>query len=158
MRLITHFVKILEGHCGKDIRITERIAAKREPPCRFPHPNRQAGAARPDNSRKSEVTPHQFELAVTASGAETRYPDLDCVGKLTGIGSSKSYVFFGAGIDRARAWVPGLPNQPPHGPHGPHSSCRERTGRWNRAASLVQRAIGRAEVQAGEELLGRAGQ
>ena len=38
--------------------------------------------------------PHQFELAITANGAETRYPGLDCVGKLTRIGSSKSYVFF----------------------------------------------------------------
>ena len=48
-------------------------------------------------------TPHQFELAITASGAETRYPDLDCVGKLTRIGSSKSYVFFVETITKGQA-------------------------------------------------------
>jgi hypothetical protein len=35
-----------------------------------------------------------FELTATASGADTKYPDLDCTGKLRRIGSSKSYVFF----------------------------------------------------------------
>jgi hypothetical protein len=39
-------------------------------------------------------TPYKLELTVNAKGAETRYPDLDCVGKLTRIGASKSYVFF----------------------------------------------------------------
>jgi hypothetical protein len=48
-------------------------------------------------------TPHQFELAITASGAETRYPDLDCVGTLTRIGSSKSYVFFVETITKGQA-------------------------------------------------------
>jgi hypothetical protein len=38
--------------------------------------------------------PYKFDLAVTARGAESKYPDLDCVGKLTRVGSSKSYVFF----------------------------------------------------------------
>jgi hypothetical protein len=47
--------------------------------------------------------PHQFELAITASGAETRYPDLDCVGKLTRIGASKSYVFFVETITKGQA-------------------------------------------------------
>jgi hypothetical protein len=47
--------------------------------------------------------PHQFELAISASGAETRYPDLDCVGKLTRIGSSKSYVFFVETITKGQA-------------------------------------------------------
>ena len=47
--------------------------------------------------------PHQFELAITASGAETRYPNLDCVGKLTRIGSSKSYVFFVETITKGQA-------------------------------------------------------
>src|SRR6202011_4520178 len=38
-------------------------------------------------------TPYKFELAINARGAETKYPDLDCTGKLTRVGSSKSYVF-----------------------------------------------------------------
>ena len=39
--------------------------------------------------------PYKFELAITARGAaDTKYPDLDCTGKLTRVGSSKSYVFF----------------------------------------------------------------
>jgi hypothetical protein len=48
-------------------------------------------------------TPHQFELAIGAGGVETRYPDLDCVGKLTRIGSSKSYVFFVEAITKGQA-------------------------------------------------------
>ena len=47
--------------------------------------------------------PHQFELAIGAGGVETRYPDLDCVGKLTRIGSSKSYVFFVETITKGQA-------------------------------------------------------
>ena len=47
--------------------------------------------------------PHQFELIISTSGAETRYPDLDCVGKLTRIGSSKSYVFFVETITKGQA-------------------------------------------------------
>jgi len=38
--------------------------------------------------------PYNFELAVSAKGAETKHLDLDCTGKLTRVGSSKSYVFF----------------------------------------------------------------
>jgi hypothetical protein len=38
--------------------------------------------------------PYKFELAVNAKGAETKYPDLDCIGKLTRVGTSKSYAFF----------------------------------------------------------------
>jgi hypothetical protein len=40
------------------------------------------------------TTPYKFDLSITAKGAETRYPDLDCIGKLTRVGQSKSYVFF----------------------------------------------------------------
>ena len=40
------------------------------------------------------TTPYKFELSITAKGAETKYPGLDCVGKLTRVGQSKSYVFF----------------------------------------------------------------
>ena len=35
--------------------------------------------------------PYKFELAVSAKGAEAKHPDLDCIGKLTRVGSSKSY-------------------------------------------------------------------
>ena len=38
--------------------------------------------------------PYKFELAIGPKGAETKYPDLDCTGKLRRVGSSKSYVFF----------------------------------------------------------------
>jgi len=38
------------------------------------------------------TTPYKFEIGVTR--LETKYPDLDCAGKLTRIGQSKSYVFF----------------------------------------------------------------
>ena len=47
--------------------------------------------------------PHQFELVISGSGAETRYPDLDCVGKLTRVASSKSYVFFIETITKGQA-------------------------------------------------------
>jgi hypothetical protein len=40
------------------------------------------------------TTPYKFELSINAKAAETKYPDLDCTGKLTRAGSSKSYVFF----------------------------------------------------------------
>jgi len=33
-------------------------------------------------------------LTLTASGGETSYPELNCTGKLTRIGASRSYVFF----------------------------------------------------------------
>jgi hypothetical protein len=40
------------------------------------------------------TAPYKFELSITATGAETKYADLDCIGKLTRVGQSKSYVFF----------------------------------------------------------------
>src|SRR5262245_19257091 len=40
------------------------------------------------------TAPYKFELSITATGAETKYADLDCTGKLTRVGQSKSYVFF----------------------------------------------------------------
>ncbi|MFL6796981.1 MAG: hypothetical protein ACJ8F3_06180 [Xanthobacteraceae bacterium] len=40
------------------------------------------------------TNPYKFELAITARGADTKYPDLDCTGKLNRVGQSKSYVFF----------------------------------------------------------------
>ena len=38
--------------------------------------------------------PYGLELTINANGAQTKYPDLDCTGKLTRVGSSKSYAFF----------------------------------------------------------------
>ena len=38
-------------------------------------------------------TPYNFELVINANGGTTKYPDLDCVGKLTRVGLSKSYAF-----------------------------------------------------------------
>ncbi len=39
-------------------------------------------------------TPYKFEIMINGNGAQTRYPDLDCTGKLTRVGGSKSYAFF----------------------------------------------------------------
>jgi hypothetical protein len=39
-------------------------------------------------------SPYKVELTVNARGAETKYPDLDCTGKLTRAGSSRAYTFF----------------------------------------------------------------
>jgi hypothetical protein len=49
------------------------------------------------------TTLYKFELSISAKGAETKYPDLDCVGKLTRAGSSKSYVFFIEVITKGQA-------------------------------------------------------
>jgi len=48
-------------------------------------------------------TPFKVELAISARGAETRYPDLDCIGKLSRAGSSKSYTFFVEAITKGQA-------------------------------------------------------
>ena len=45
-------------------------------------------------SQVGSQTPQKIELTINARGAETKYPDLDCTGKLTRAGSSKSYTFF----------------------------------------------------------------
>ena len=51
-------------------------------------------AARRRTSSRSPLPPTR---------AETKYPDLDCVGKLTRVGSSKSYVFFVEIITKGQA-------------------------------------------------------
>ena len=48
-------------------------------------------------------SPYKFEISINARGAETKYPDLDCTGKLTRTGSSKSYVFFVEAITKGQA-------------------------------------------------------
>jgi hypothetical protein len=50
-----------------------------------------------------ETTPYKFELAISSKGAETNYPDLNCTGKLTRAGSSKSYIFFAEIITKGQA-------------------------------------------------------
>jgi hypothetical protein len=47
-------------------------------------------------------TPYKFELAINARGVETKYPDLDCTGKLTRVGSSKSYTFYVENITKGQ--------------------------------------------------------
>ena len=54
-------------------------------------------------SQVGSQSPYKFEIAITARGAETKYPDLDCIGKLTRAGSSKSYVFFVEIITKGQA-------------------------------------------------------
>jgi hypothetical protein len=39
-------------------------------------------------------SPYKMELAISPTGAETKYPDLHCAGKLIRIGASKSYAFY----------------------------------------------------------------
>ena len=50
----------------------------------------------------SSQTPYKFELAINARGVETKYPDLDCTGKLTRVGSSKSYTFYVENITKGQ--------------------------------------------------------
>jgi hypothetical protein len=49
------------------------------------------------------TTPYKFEMAVSAKGADVKYPDLDCTGKLTRVGQSKSYIFFVEIITKGQA-------------------------------------------------------
>jgi hypothetical protein len=49
------------------------------------------------------TAPYKFELSITAKGAETKYADLDCIGQLTRVGQSKSYVFFVEIITKGQA-------------------------------------------------------
>jgi len=48
-------------------------------------------------------TLYKFELAISDKASETRYPDLDCTGRLVRAGSSKSYVFFVEIITKGQA-------------------------------------------------------
>jgi hypothetical protein len=54
-------------------------------------------------SQVGSSNPYKFDLSINARGAETKYPDLDCVGKLTRVGQSKSYVFFVEVITKGQA-------------------------------------------------------
>jgi hypothetical protein len=39
-------------------------------------------------------TPYKLDLVINPAGGETKYPDLNCTGKLIRVGASKSYAFF----------------------------------------------------------------
>jgi hypothetical protein len=54
-------------------------------------------------SQVGSNTPYKFEISIKANGAETKYPDLDCTGKLNRVGQSKSYVFFVEIITKGQA-------------------------------------------------------
>jgi polyisoprenoid-binding protein YceI len=47
------------------------------------------------------TTPYKFEIGINR--LETKYPDLNCTGKLTRVGQSKSYVFFVEVITQGQA-------------------------------------------------------
>ncbi|HEY7243601.1 MAG TPA: hypothetical protein VH678_06915 [Xanthobacteraceae bacterium] len=47
--------------------------------------------------------PYRFDITINAHGAETKYPDLDCAGRLTRVGSTKSYAFFVEVITKGQA-------------------------------------------------------
>jgi hypothetical protein len=49
------------------------------------------------------TVPYTFEISITAKGAATKYPDLDCIGELTRVGESKSYIFFFESIIQGQA-------------------------------------------------------
>jgi hypothetical protein len=74
-------------------------------------PKKKAAQPAPDitgtwNGELNQVgstAPYKFELSITATGAETKYADLDCIGKLTRVGQSKSYVFFIENITKGQA-------------------------------------------------------
>jgi hypothetical protein len=52
-----------------------------------------AGNWRGELTQVGSKTPYKLDLVISANGGETKYPDLDCTGKLIRVGASKSYVF-----------------------------------------------------------------
>ncbi|MEA2907625.1 MAG: hypothetical protein QOI12_5012 [Alphaproteobacteria bacterium] len=53
-----------------------------------------AGVWAGEVSQVGGTAPYKFEIAITPRVLETKYPDLNCTGKLTRVGQSRSYVFF----------------------------------------------------------------
>ena len=53
-----------------------------------------AGNWRGQITQVGSQAPYKLDLVISARAAETKYPDLDCTGKLIRVGASKSYVFF----------------------------------------------------------------
>jgi len=56
-----------------------------------------------DLTQIGSTNPYKFEITIAGNKLETKYPDLDCLGKLTRVGSSKSYVFFVEIITKGQA-------------------------------------------------------
>ena len=54
-------------------------------------------------NQQGSTAPYTFEISITPKGGETKYPDLNCIGKLTRVGQSKSYVFFVEVITKGQA-------------------------------------------------------
>jgi hypothetical protein len=52
------------------------------------------GKWRGELTQVGSKAPYKLELVISSKGGETRYPDLDCRGKLIRVGASKSYAFF----------------------------------------------------------------
>jgi hypothetical protein len=53
-----------------------------------------AGNWRGELTQVGSKAPYKLDLVISANGGETKYPDLDCTGKLIRIGASKSYAFY----------------------------------------------------------------
>jgi hypothetical protein len=53
-----------------------------------------AGNWKGELTQIGESKQYKLELALGPQGGQTQYPDLQCTGKLTRVGASKSYVFF----------------------------------------------------------------
>jgi hypothetical protein len=52
------------------------------------------GSWRGELTQVGGKTPYKLNLVIGPNGGETKYPDLDCTGKLIRVGASKSYAFF----------------------------------------------------------------
>ncbi len=98
------------GHCACDGTISSgpgrsagsgrNAEGKKAPPPAGPN---VAGTWTGQLVQVGSTAPYNFEIAITARGGDTKYPDLDCVGKLTRVGSSKSYLFFIEVITKGQA-------------------------------------------------------
>ena len=53
-----------------------------------------AGNWKGELTQVGSKAPYRLDLVISANGGETKYPDLDCTGKLIRIGASKSYAFY----------------------------------------------------------------
>jgi hypothetical protein len=53
-----------------------------------------AGNWRGELTQVGSKSPYKLELVISATAGETKYPGLDCAGKLIRVGASKSYAFF----------------------------------------------------------------
>jgi hypothetical protein len=81
-------------------------AAQQNPPAAEPSTKRPSATGRPASgpavagtwsgpvTQVGSESKYSVMLTLTASGGESSYPELNCTGKLTRIGTSRSYVFF----------------------------------------------------------------